>query len=469
MAISSIGVGSGLPLDELLTNLERTEKQSLNVLTTRSTREKTRLSAYGTIKSGIEALQKAAQTLGKAETFGALKTAGGGEFFSATSKAGAIAGQYSINVNQLATSQSLKSSQGLASRDTALASGDVNIQVELVDGTKTTLSLSAADTSLNGIVKAFNSNTNAGVSATMVNNGDPTNPYYMLFNARNTGTESAVKSITVSGVNGTDVTALNDAIGFTQGSGGALTETAAKNAELTINDIDITSQRNSVENVIEGVTLSLTKETESAQNLTLSADDSVTEKAVNAFVTAYNNLQNTIKTLTSYNTETQTGSPLTGDSLSRRVQTQMRQALSAATGSGEVRNLAQMGITTDPQTGTLKVDSSKLSDALKNNMAGVQDLFSGTKGLSKSIDDTANLFVKTGGIIPSATDGVNRSIKALEAQYASASDRIDSRMKIYRDQFQKLDVMMSQMNSTSNYLNQQLSAIANMNSSSSNK
>lgn len=469
MAISSIGVGSGLPLDELLTNLETSERQSLNVYASRATKERTRLSAYGTIQSGLEALQKAAQTLGKAETFGALKTSVSGDAFTASSKSGAIAGQYSINVTQLATSQSLKSATGLASRDAALASSDINIEVELVNGKKTTLTLAAADTSLNGILSAFNGNNDVGVNATMINNGDASNPYYMLFNARGTGTDAAVKSITVTGTDTAGVTALNDAIGFSQSGGGALTETVAKNAQLTINDIGITSQTNTVEGAIEGVTLTLSKENEGAQNLSITSDNSVAEKAINAFVTSYNNLQNTIKSLTSYNMETQTGSALTGDSLARRVQTQMRQALSAAEGSGDIANLSKIGITTDPLTGTLKVDNAKLQSSLNTNMVNVQGLFSGENGISKSISSTADLFVKSGGIISNATDGINRGLKNLEEQYNAASARISSRMDIYRAQFQKLDVMMAQMNSTSSYLNQQLSAISNMMNGSNDK
>ena len=215
--------------------------------------------------------------------------------------------------------------------------------------------------------------------------------------------------------------------------------------------------------------MSLTKETTTAETLTVSADNSVTTKAVEAFVTAYNNLQNTIKTLTSYNTETQTGSALTGDSLARRVQGQMRQALTSGTGSEGINSLSQLGITTDPLSGTLKIDNTKLTAALGDNMAGVQDLFAGTTGISSTITTAADTFVKSGGIISSATDGVNRNIKALEEQYSSASERIDNRMAIYRAQFQQLDVMMSQMNATSSYLNQQLSALANLNSSSNSK
>src|SRR3546814_8015714 len=125
-------------------------------------------------------------------------------------------------------------------------------------------------------------------------------------------------------------------MGYDKAAGtGAFTETAAKNAAISINGIAIESQSNTIEDAIEGVTLTLLKETETAkpQTLSVTRDDSVTSKAVNTFVTAYNNLQGIIKTLTSYNVDNQTGSALTGDSLARKVQNQIRDALNVA-GSG---------------------------------------------------------------------------------------------------------------------------------------
>src|SRR5690606_30700290 len=101
MAISSIGVGSGLPLDDLLAKLRASENQSLTLIESRANTVQSRLSAYGTIKSSIEALKTAGDALGKAETFGALKASVGGDAFTATATSKAIAGQYSIKVEQL--------------------------------------------------------------------------------------------------------------------------------------------------------------------------------------------------------------------------------------------------------------------------------------------------------------------------------------------------------------------------------
>jgi flagellar hook-associated protein 2 len=462
MAISSIGVGSGLPLDELLNNLRTSENASLKLIETRANKEQSRLSAYGTLKSSIDALKTAAAALGKEESYGAMKTSVSGDAFTATATTAAIAGQYSVNVTTLASAQSLSAASGVTDRDASLVTGGgtVTVTVELGDGTVTELQFDAANATLEGVVEAFNANKDVGANATIVNNGQATNGNILLLNARGTGTDASIASITVAGDGSNDVSALATVLNFDQAAATGMDEIAANNAQVSINGIDITSQTNTIEGAIEGVTLTLAKETAGTpQTLGVSRDDSVAKKAVETFVSSYNNLQNLIKTLTAYNTDTQSGAALTGDSLARKVQSQIRDALNV---SGSNINLSQLGITTDPTTGTLKTDSAKLDTALRDNLDDVKALFSGTNGISSRVTTVADLYTKSGGIISSTTDNITNTLKDLEDQYDAASARIDAKMENYRKQFVQLDAIVAQMNSTSAYLSQQLSMLGNI-------
>src|SRR5690606_38490500 len=141
-AISSIGVGSGLPLGELLDQLRTAENQSLALIQSRQKTVESRLSAYGTLKGTIEALKKASDALGKPEAFGSLKASVSGDAFTATASAKGIAGEYSIAVTQLAATQTMVAA-GQADRTTAIAtgSGTVDIEIALADGSTKTLTL----------------------------------------------------------------------------------------------------------------------------------------------------------------------------------------------------------------------------------------------------------------------------------------------------------------------------------------
>ena len=453
MAISSIGVGSNLPLGDLLESLRANESQALNLIKFQQTNADNRFSAYGTLKSTIEALKKTSDALGKAETFGALKTSVNSDAFTATSTTSAIAGEYSVNVTKLASSQTLLAA-GRSDRTTAIsgapAGSPMNIQVTLASGASKTLTIDSEDTSINGLMKAINDDPELGVSATVIKDASG---FRLMLSAKATGTDAAVAKITVSGSN-----ALQSAIGYT-GTGTMVQQTKAGNAELTVNGVDIISQSNTVKDVLDGVTLTLAKPTTDASILSITRDDTVASKAINDFVTAYNKLQSTVKSLTSFNVDQETQSALTGDSLTRNIQSRIREALNVAESSGTIRSLSQMGITTNPNDGTLEVNASKLDAALADNVIDVQKLFAGENGISAKLGAVADTFIKSGGLISNATDSIDTMRKSLQKQFDATSDRIDQRMEIYRKQFTALDTMVSQMNGTSAYLTQQLSML----------
>lgn len=455
MAISSIGVGSGLPLDELLADLRKSENQALNLIQSRQVRAESRLSAYGTLKNALESLKTAADALGKADTYGALKTSVSGDAYTAVATPKAIPGEYSITVESLASKQTLVS-RGV--EDRAAQIGDGGTITFTVDGQTKTVDLTDTNSSLDAIVKAINSDKDLGVKATLINDGGD-EPHRLLLTASDTGTKAAISSITVEG--NADLAGL---INFNSGTGPdapGITERPATDAQLLINGIEITSHSNTVEGAIEGVTLNLAKVSAEPNNLSVAADDSVTSKAINQFVTAYNALQSTIGALTSYDIENQTSSALTGDSLARRIQSDVRNAINVASSEGDLRSLSQLGITTNVNNGSLEVDEAKLAEALKDNMSDVQTLLSGTTGLSGRLGDVVQTFNRSGGLISSTTNSITKNISDLQRQYDVTSDRIDVKMENYRRQFSALDSFVAQMNSVSSYLSQQLSMLGN--------
>jgi len=451
-SVSSLGL-SGLPLTDLLDKLKTNESQVLNTIQSRQTAAEAKLSAYSKLKSSVEAFQKAAQAVGKADAFGAVAVKSGSDAISATTDSSAIPGQYSIQVDKLASAQTLVYA-GRADRTTDIGTGGT-LKVT-IDGTEKSIDLTGKGTSLNDLVSAINADPDIGINATIVNDGTPGSQYRLLLTSRETGQQNAVTNITVDG--NADLDAF---LGYAGGGSTAgVTVQDASNAELTINGIAVTSQSNTIDDVIDGVTLTLNQTTTSATSLSLTRDDSVAKKAVTDFVKAYNDLLGTIKTLTAYDTDAQTSSALTGDSLARSVQTRMRDAISGAFDPSNGTNLSKIGITTDPKTGQLNIDDDKLTKALSENLEDVKSLFTSGTGIGSRVDAAANAFTKTDGIFATTTDGLTKTIADIKKQYDATSDRIDQRMETYRAQFTQLDAMVSQMNSLSSYLTQQLSALS---------
>lgn len=461
MAISSIGVGSGLPLDQLLSDIRKSENQPLVLIQQRQVISEARLSGYGIIKGSLTDLQKASQALTKTEKYGALKGTSSNEAIGVKVEKNAVAGSYTLTDIKLATQQSLALA-GQASRTDKIGTGG-QLSIELNNGEDPVTIDLGDDTSLEGLMKTINANPDLGVQATLVNDGSDS-PYRLMLTAKDTGTEASIKEIKVTGNDELNGILAYDAAGSTANY---QETTAASNAQATINGIQITSQSNTLKDVVEGVTLDLKTlpADGEAVKIDITRDDSVAINAVKDFVKAYNSLLDTIKAQTSFDVENESSSALTGDSLVRRVENQVRSALNSASGVGDIHSLADLGITSDYKTGKLEIDEEKLTEAVRDHLGDVTEFLSSSNGVGQNVDKVANEYIKSNGFIQNATDGLNRTIKDLEKQYEATSERIENKMENYRRQFSQLDVMMNQMSGISTYLTQQLSMLGNMNSS----
>lgn len=454
--ITNLGSNSGLPLEDILSKLEAAEEKKLQQYTVRQTSFETRVTAYGQLKSAVEAVQKAAAALGKPETLGAVKgSVTGGDALTATVAAeGAVAGQYTINVKNVATSQTLQSGAVADRKASNGATG--SFEIELADGTKKTVDLKD-DTSLNGIVKAVNADDSLGVRATVITDGDGKS--YLMMTAKNTGVQASVKSITVTGDQ-----SLKDVLNYNADAADTsakMTATAAVDAEIDINGITVKSGTNNISTAIDGVTLNLSSKTEAGKPITLKleSDPSVASKAIQSFVTAYNTLQTTIKNLTAFDAAAATNQPLTGDGTTRAIQSSLASALQFVTGEGTLRSLADLGITTNPQTRQLTLDQTKLDKALSTNGADVSRMLTGENGLAANFEKATKDILSDTGSIKTKTDGLAKSIANVKDQYTRAKAAGEASLELMRAQFVQLDKFVAQQSVTANYLTQQFAAM----------
>jgi flagellar hook-associated protein 2 len=477
-SISSLGVGSKLDLTGLLDQLATAEKQPLLALNARAASYTTKLSAYGKLQSSVGAFQTAAAKLSSLDFFQGVKVSSSfTTVVTANAASNAVVGSHAINITQLAQAQTL-ASQGQASATATIGSGAATISIgfgtfvpSVVDagtGLPTTPSFTvnpdkkpasiaiAADSSLEDIRDAVNA-ANAGVSASIVNDGSGT-PYRLVLVSSDTGEASSMK-ISVSGN-----AAMGTLLDHNPVSPQNMTETAAaKDAKLTVDGLAVTSPTNTVKESMQGVTLTLVKPGDST--LTVSRDTASMTSAINAFVSAYNSLLSTGKELTSYDATTNKGAALMGDSTLRNLQLSLRQALTSPQGGaapGDLTMLSKIGVSFQ-KDGTLAVDATKLETALSTNLDGVAKLFAGTAtdkaGYGKQLSTLALSFTGSGGPLTAAANGVTTTLKQLEDQYDAMETRVNATVERYRKQFTQLDIMMSSMNSTSNYLTAQFDAM----------
>ncbi|ARP94285.1 flagellar filament capping protein FliD [Bordetella genomosp. 13] len=459
--ITSLGAGTSLDLETILKGLQDANQTTLDGITARQKSYEVKISSFSQLQSSVQSVLDASNALADSKTLNAVKSSVTGKGVSLTTQAGAAPGQYSVTVDRLAKSQRLQSAA--VDRTENHGSGGT-IEIELRNGDKSTITLEE-NTSLEEVAKAINASDEAGVYATVINNGSGGS--HLMLTSKQTGVDNAVTKITVTGNDGD----LDQILSYDAATtGGGLTQTQeANDAELTINGIDVTSSGNSISDVIDGVTINLAADVEEGSTVTIDIthDAAALSGAVTKFVNAYNSLQTTIYNLTKFDVEAETQSALTGDSTARGIQTSLAAALQVVSDEGTVRTLAQLGITINPEKvggagGTLSIDQTKLDEALKENPGDVARLLAGPNGLSASIKKATDSMLGAEGSIATRQDGLRNTVDSLQEQHDNTEARLEGELDIMRAQFVNLSVLVAQMESTSSYLTQQF---ANMSSS----
>jgi flagellar hook-associated protein 2 len=123
VGLSSPGIGTSLDVNSIVTQLMSVESQPLTALNTKEASYQAKLSAYGTLSSALSSLQSSLSNLiypSKFRSYGAAVA--DATIASATSTSSALPGAYSLNVTQLAASQTLVA-KGVGSTTAAVGSG----------------------------------------------------------------------------------------------------------------------------------------------------------------------------------------------------------------------------------------------------------------------------------------------------------------------------------------------------------
>ncbi|WP_336366992.1 flagellar filament capping protein FliD [Marinobacter sp. C2H3] len=370
--ISSLGIGSGVLTSDLVDQLVAAErKPAQSRLDLRSKTNEALISAYGTLRSAVTDLRLPLRQLSAPDNLKAFSATSSNESVSVTvDSAKASRGNYTVNVIDLAQSQSLASATFADKDATSIGTGSLTITSG--DSTKT-LTIDGTNNTLQGLAEAIN-DANVGVTAGVVDTGSG---YRLVMSSEKTGTANAI-SVTVADDDGVNT----DASGLSQfafdGTTQNLQETvAAKDAKVDVNGITITRPTNTIDNVIDGLSFDVTEAGVSSV-IKVEQDFGAVADRVSAFVDKFNNLQATIKGLAGYNAETGQGGILSGDSAVRAIQSQLRGVLTRVVPGLEnasIRTLADVGITTDYKTGGLSFDSAKFEKALKSDPDSVTALF----------------------------------------------------------------------------------------------
>jgi flagellar hook-associated protein 2 len=419
VGLSSPGIGSNLDINGIVTQLMAIERQPLTALNKKEASYQAKISAFGSLSGALSGFQNALAALSTPAKFQSVSAASGdATVASATATSKAVAGTYDITVTKLAQAQTI-STRGQATTTSAIGDGvkttlafsfgsitggklDAGIYSSDVtatppnptftqdaDQSSGSVVIDSSNNSLQGIRDAINK-ASIGVTATIVSDGSAT-PSHLVLTSNKTGQTSSMNVAVIREPSADPLdptqTALADLLTYDPAPTGKQNMTqssAGQDSALTVNGIAISGPTKSIREAIQGVTLNVSKL--GATTVTIARDTAAIQTGVTSFVKAYNDLDKTIKSLTSYDAVSKTGGPLLGDATVRSVQSQMRKALTTAvagTGGG-LTTLSQVGIGFQ-KNGTLALDATKLQNTITNNFDNLAGLFASTGIASDSL------------------------------------------------------------------------------------
>lgn len=466
--ISSPGIGSGLDIKSIVSQLVALEKAPLTALDVKTATIQTKISAFGQIKSLVSPLSDAASALNSLTTWNAVATSStNSKAVTASAIGGTAATTFSVEVQALAKPQDTASAP-LLPVGGAVGAGTLTLTLgkwtppvvappspaSFAPGTATpvNLTISVSD-KLTDVASKINS-ANAGVTATVLTDASGER---LLLRSQATGEDNGFQlSVADADTNNTD------ALGLSRLTVGSTVTQYGGNAAATVNGIPVTSATNTFSNVVSGVSLTVGEVTTTAATVTVSKNTAAINSAIDGFVKAYNTLNDSLNELTKYDPANKSAGILQGDSTAVGLQNAMRGILQSMTsGAGGLTRLADIGIT-QLQGGNLSVDSSKLSSALETKLDDVKNLFKAdnsnalTNGVALKFKSFATGLLATDGFFKSKDESLKRTLDANAKDKARLNEKVARVEAALNRRYSALDAQVASLNALNSYITQQV-------------
>lgn len=474
MTISVGGLISGLDTNGMIEQMLALQQRPIVKLQQREASYQVELSAYGSMQGTLSSLKSAMEGLDSVSDLTRFSAASGDtDLFTVSADENATAGSYDVTVTQMAKVHKLTSG---AFTETEAVDGGTNggtIHLKIGDAAAVDISVSATDT-ISDVAQAIN-DADAGVNAAVIFNGTS---YFLTLTGEETGAANVI-NLTV-----TDDDGNLSRLVYDKGVTETLENTqTAVDSKITVDGVsDIQRDTNTIDDVIEGVTITL-KDVHPAldpgpgfesDTLTVSRNTSAVVSKINSFVSAYNQVLDLFESYQGYDPDTEVAGVLLGDATTNSIRNSLdNRVTDTVSGVESFGRLSDLGIVLNSE-GRLEVDSSTLNDALDDHFDDVLQFFTqsaeGSEGFAVRMADTLDAILdSTDGTLAARTDGIQTSIDGIEDQV----ERIEMRNLAWetrtRAQFNALELLLAEYQNTGNYLSQQILGMQNLNNYISNR
>jgi flagellar hook-associated protein 2 len=335
-----------------------------------------------------------------------------------------------------------------------------------------TITVDSTNNTPAGIRDAVNS-ANIGITASLLVDGSETR---LIFTSDASGADTAMQ-ITASDSDGNDadsqgLSVLSYFVDTTGGSPvftGNLSETrASKDAIFSLNGLSLSNSSNQIAGLIDGLDFRLKAVTSSSEAVTIQQDSVAIEEAMSNFVAVYNNYVSVLDSLTDY----EVSGALAGDATARRIQNVVREATTnelVLSGVG-ITAISTLGVEAD-RYGKLSFDAATFQSKLSTNLSDVKAFLSGNtvttslddntddNGLADRLSNVLSVYTASTGLLSTRQTRVTNAISDISDQRLDVIARMEVLEERYTKQFAAMDTLVGNLQSTSNFLTNQMDAL----------
>lgn len=448
--IQSPGLSSGIDINELVSQLVSAERAPAEQrLRRQQARVDAQISALGQLRGSLSTLQSTLTPLRTVSAFQTRSaTSSDRAAFEAVATTSAVPAVYSIEIDRLAAAHRLASAAYVGGSGSAVGTGTLTLSLGAASFEVT---LEESNQSLASLRDAINGAAgNPGIQATIITTQEGAR---LILTSRQTGAANTIR-VTARGGDG-----VLDSLVYDPGNATALTElSAAQDARISIEGFEVTSATNTISGAIEGVTLNLlAADPGNQKTLTVANDTAQALERIRRFVSDFNTAASTMARLRAFDPGTRVGGPLLGDAMLRGIESSLRREISTpiAGAAPGYDTLASVGITTNSD-GTLRLDETRLANALRTGFDEVARLFGSEGGVAARLYGVVDAAIRGDGQVTTRTERLQRDRRAIDQDRVALDRRMDSVERRYRAQFIAMDKLLAQLQSTGTYLTQQL-------------
>ena len=352
----------------------------------------------------------------------------------------ALTGSYEFEVRGMARSEKQLALGFPDKDDTPVGFGWMTIEREGQDDLDVTIE---PGSTLQDVATAINQ-AEGGVRALVINTKYQPDPYRLLVISEKSGKESKINI-------DPDTTFME----FKE-------QVKGRDLDVLFEDVPVADETNTLNDLLENVVFNVKRsEPGTRVQVSITHDIDETFKGIKSFVDKYNEVANYINSQSKIDPNTNRGGSLSGDGTIKTIQRELQGVLGYSLSKGKKYNtLADIGITTDPKSGALNINETKVRGALADDYDGVAALFiRGRTGLGVAqlmSDRLRDIRDPGSGALQSRIRGLDSIIKNQDADIMRKERDMEKKEEEIRRRFSALEGTLAGLKSQGDFLQQKL-------------